>query len=237
MDYYRLKEPARGPAGGFEYQRRQNAKGEEVAGIVPHITLESIANDEPAKEEVLVDRPERDDNVTRVCGPFCVEATIPAPTDWGDDEPDQQTSHDDGYADHVERMIAVLRRSPVLRLGGGRTVTFSGVRRPARTISLSAEAKIEGEDAQIAAIVFGPENGAVSQNLVFEAAKEANVKGYRHLYVFGFCHSTGCKEPHRTQRSCARYSSHLRASEPRPHHGRPAQEHAIEPDFLGLRTA
>ena len=26
----------------------------------------------------------------------------------------------------------------------------------------------------------------MSQNLVFEAAKEANVKGYRHLYVFGF---------------------------------------------------
>jgi adenine-specific DNA-methyltransferase len=74
----------------------------------------------------------------------------------------------------------------VLRLGGGRTVTLSGVRRPARTISLSAEAKIAGEDEQIAAIVFGPENGAVSQNLVFEAAKEANVKGYRHLYVFGF---------------------------------------------------
>ena len=27
---------------------------------MPHVTLESIANDEPAKEEVLVDRPERD---------------------------------------------------------------------------------------------------------------------------------------------------------------------------------
>ena len=186
LDYYRLKEPARGPAGGFEYQRRQNAKGEEVGGIVPHITLESIANDEPAREEVLVDRPERDDNVTRVCGPFCVEATIPAPTHWGDDERDQETSPDDGYADHVERMIEVLRHSPVLRLGAGRTVTLSGVRRPARTISLSAEAKIEGDGEQIAAIVFGPENGAVSQNLVFEAAKEANVKGYRHLYVFGF---------------------------------------------------
>ena len=186
LDYYRLKEPARGPAGGFEYQRRKNAKGEEVGGIVPHITLESIANDEPAKEEVLVDRPERDDNVTRVCGPFCVEATIPAPTDWDDDETATEASHDDGYDDHVERMIEVLRRSPVLRLGGGRTVTLSGVRRPARTISLSAEAKIEGEDEQVAAIVFGPENGAVSQNLVFEAAKEGNVKGYRHLYVFGF---------------------------------------------------
>ena len=116
--------------------------------------------------------------------PYAVK--FPAPADWGDDETNQDASHDDGYDDHVERMIEVLRRSPVLRLGAGRTVTLSGVRRPARTISLSAEAKIEGDGEQIAAIVFGPENGAVSQNLVFEAAKEANVKGYRHLYVFGF---------------------------------------------------
>jgi adenine-specific DNA-methyltransferase len=36
------------------------------------------------------------------------------------------------------------------------------------------------------AIVFGPENGAVSQHLVFEAAREAYAKSYTHLYVFGF---------------------------------------------------
>ena len=33
--------------GGFVYKRRQNKKGEEVGGIVPHVTLKSIANDEP----------------------------------------------------------------------------------------------------------------------------------------------------------------------------------------------
>ena len=81
FDFYRLKEPERGPAGGFEYLRRQNRRGEEVGGIVPHVTLESMANDEPAKEEVLVDRPETDGSVTRVSGPFCVEATIPAPVE------------------------------------------------------------------------------------------------------------------------------------------------------------
>ena len=60
FDFFRLQEPERGPAGGFQYRRRQNRKGEEVGGIVPHITLESIANQEPAKEEVLVDRLEKD---------------------------------------------------------------------------------------------------------------------------------------------------------------------------------
>lgn len=36
------------------------------------------------------------------------------------------------------------------------------------------------------AIVFGPENGAVAERLVFDAAREALAKNYTHLYVFGF---------------------------------------------------
>jgi hypothetical protein len=36
------------------------------------------------------------------------------------------------------------------------------------------------------AFVFGPENAAVSQKLVYEAALEANAKSYTHLYVIGF---------------------------------------------------
>ena len=188
LDYYRLKEQERGPAGGFEYRRKQNAKGEEVGGIVPHITLESIANDEPAKEEVLVDRPETDDDITRVSGPFCVEATIPTPVDWeGDGQEDSGVDTIvDTHSDHVERMIEVLRRSPILQLGGGRSVSLAKVRRPARTMSLSAEARIDSDGEETVAIVFGPENGAVSQTLVFEAAREAYGKGYRHLYVIGF---------------------------------------------------
>jgi adenine-specific DNA-methyltransferase len=44
--YYELKEPKRGPAGGFVYKRKQNKKSEEIGGLVPHITLKSIANNE-----------------------------------------------------------------------------------------------------------------------------------------------------------------------------------------------
>jgi adenine-specific DNA-methyltransferase len=74
--YYKLKTPKAGPAGGFVYERKHSRKGEEVGGLVPHITLKSIANDEPPAMEVLVDRPEVAPDVTRVAGPFVVEATI-----------------------------------------------------------------------------------------------------------------------------------------------------------------
>src|SRR5439155_13421033 len=90
--YYQLKDEKRGPAGGFVYVRKQNKKGEDIGGIVPHITLESIAKNEPPKEEVLVDRPEVTKGITRVSGPFCVEATIPAPTDSQGDRAEKATS-------------------------------------------------------------------------------------------------------------------------------------------------
>jgi len=36
------------------------------------------------------------------------------------------------------------------------------------------------------AFVFGPESGAVSEKLVYEAAREAHAKSYSYLYVIGF---------------------------------------------------
>jgi adenine-specific DNA-methyltransferase len=185
--FYKLKEgEERGPAGGFVYERKQNNKGEEIGGIVPHITLKSIANNEPPAEEVLVDRPEVQNGIIRVTGPFAFEATIPTPVDWeGDGEEDSGTQ--EPYGSFVERMLEVLRRSPVVHLGGGKTVQFKNVRPPAKTLSLSAEALVaNGNGDKPAALVFGPENGAVSEKLVYEAAKEASAKSYSHLYVIGF---------------------------------------------------
>jgi adenine-specific DNA-methyltransferase len=155
---------------------------------VPHITLKSIANNEPPAEKVLVDRPEVVNNVTRVTGPFWFEATIPTPVDWEGDgmEDSGIRAVAESHGSYLDRMLEVLRKSPVLQLGGGRTAVFKNIRPPAKTLSLSAEAVLaNGEDKAIA-IIFGPENGAVSEKTVYEATREAYAKGYTHLYVFGF---------------------------------------------------
>lgn len=181
--YYELQDPGRGPAGGFVYKRRQNKKGEEVGGIVPHVTLKSIANDEPPADEVLADRPEVDSKVTRVSGAFVVEATIPTPVDIdADGEEDSGVAEDSCY---VDRMLEALRRSPVLQIGGNQTITLKNVRAPGQSLTLTGEAQLEQGDATVA-IVFGPENGAVSEKLVFQAAREANLKGFSRLLVIGF---------------------------------------------------
>jgi adenine-specific DNA-methyltransferase len=182
--YHELKDEPRGPAGGFVYKRKQNQKGEEVGGIVPHVTLKSIANNQPPDEEVLVDRPEQDKSITRVTGPFCFEATIPTPIDWDATRPTDSVGTED--ASFTERMIEILRRSPILHLTGGKTVTLKNIRTPAKTLGLSAEAFSQNGEDKPVALVFGPENGAVSEKLVFEAAKEAAGKRYTHLFVIGF---------------------------------------------------
>lgn len=181
--YYELQNPERGPAAGFVYRRRQNKKGDEVGGIVPHITLGSLANDEPPVEEVLVDGPEIQQKVTRVSGPFAVEATIPTPIDVETGLPDAADDATD--VSYLDRMLEALRRNPVIQLGGNVTLKLANVRRPTQGLVITAEADLNGND-KLAAIVFGPENGAVAESFVFSASREANLKGYAHLLVIGF---------------------------------------------------
>jgi adenine-specific DNA-methyltransferase len=202
FDYFKLKDESRGPAGGFVYERKQNQKGEEVGGIVPHITLKSIANNEPPAEEVLVDRPEVLRSVVRVTGPFSFEATIPT-SEGLDTEPETPGIQGEPHENYVQRMLEVLRRAPVLRLPGNQTVTLKNIRPPAKTLTLSAEAIVEKpslanladdaskqpaltRDADAVAILFGPENGPLSERLVREAWDEAGLKHYSRLYVIGF---------------------------------------------------
>lgn len=210
--WYQLRDEDKGPGGGFSYLRKQNKQGQEVGGIVPHITLESIANKETPKEEVRLDQPEPEPSVIRVTGPFCFEATIPTPMDWQEVETKSDAPIDAGQnGSFIDRMLEVLRKSPVLRLEGNRTVTLKNIRPPAKSLSLSAEALVDAtahgqkptptdaiqeaaEKSRLAlpmstkpvCFVFGPENGAVSERLVSEAAKEAEAKNYTHLYVLGF---------------------------------------------------
>ena len=184
--WYELQDESRGPIAGFLYRRKQNRRGDEVGGIVPHITLESLSKNETPKERVLVDRPEESGSITRVTGPFCFEATIPTPLDFEEQRAESAAFQRESEVSFCDRMLEILRKSPMLRLEGNKTVGLRNVRPPARTLSLSAEAMVPNGTEKPVAFVFGPENGAVSEKLVYEAAREAHAKSYSHLYVIGF---------------------------------------------------
>ncbi len=59
--FYKLSDEEMGIKGGFIYEE------------VPHITLKSIAQNEPPQKEILFDKPEIDRKKVRVAGPFTVE--------------------------------------------------------------------------------------------------------------------------------------------------------------------
>ena len=328
--WYRLRDESAGPGSGFVYARRQNRKGEEVGGIVPHVTLKSIANNEPPDEEILVDRPEEDGAITRITGPFVVEATLPTPQavdfpppplgaegqgEVGDSralvascgvsptspQPSPPPRGGEGASrgaggitdepgDHVARMIEVLRRSPTLALPGNRKVTLKSIRRPGRSLSLSAEALVdldasesfppppsgaeglgevgetksrptsprpspppgaereqarraqhmsrstESESSLPVAILVGPADGPVTAKAVLDAAKEANVKGYKHLFVIGFAITADARADIRGRRGRARRARHLRDGDDGSANGRSAEEPAVQPDFRRVRA-
>lgn len=194
--YYQLRDEAQGPGAGFVYSQKQNRRGKEIGGIIPHVTLKSIANDEPPAEEILFDKPDAEKDVTRISGPFCIEAVLPTPlapenasrhSDARDTEDisEENVANVEGDDNHVSRMIGVLELSPVIRLPENRVLKLEKIRPPAKSLSLHAEAELE-ETGKPVAIVFGPSDRSISERAVVDAIKETRGKDYEHLLVVAF---------------------------------------------------
>jgi adenine-specific DNA-methyltransferase len=193
--WYTLKEPAKGPAGGFVYERKQNKKGEEVGGLVPRITLKSIANDEDPKMETLVERAEINNKITRICGPFTVEATIQAAMNMEEDALQQTTlPQSSSPRAYLDRMSEVLRQSKTLRLPGNVTLELENVRPLADREYLHAEGMAKNGAEKTIAIVFGPEDGAIGSEYVYNAHTEALQQGFGQLFLFGFAIQAKARE-------------------------------------------
>ncbi len=147
FDYYQLAHPAEGVGSGFKYK------------TVPHITLGSIANNEPPGQETLYDQPKVDNSKARVTGPFTVEA-VPAPAviplhDLGNPpHPDPLPEGEGVTADaSIGRSGESLRqaewRDELLKTGirgkGGQNIIFSRVETLSGTHWLHADAETTKE--------------------------------------------------------------------------------------------
>ncbi len=183
--WYELKDEAKGPAGGFVFRRREGRAGAIKGGIAVRVTLGSIANAEPPEQVVLVDRPEEVKGITRVSGPFTFEAMI-APAAGPDGTPAVNPEDVRGRP-YLDRMLAVIRRSPRVALPGNKFIEFAGARRAANTLTIHAEASLVNGEAFPVAVLFGPEHGAISEKAVYDAAFEARAGNYfKYLAVVGF---------------------------------------------------
>ena len=141
-DYYRLAQPEQGVDSGFVYK------------TVPHITLKSIANDEPPATETLYDQPEIDKTKVRVTGPFTVES-LPAitvkPIDGeGIEAVADMTAKQDEYREEILATGVIGK--------GGEKLEFTRVEAaPATFAYVQAIGETKEDSPRKAAIHFGSE--------------------------------------------------------------------------------
>lgn len=174
-----LKDPKKGPKGGFVYKQKIDRHGKQVGGLVPKISLKSVARGEKPEMVRLVDRPEEVKGMVRVCGPFVIESTIQSVEDL--EVANVET------ADFHKTMFEVLRNAKQLDLTGGDSLTLDSIRGLPDCNSIHAECVIEtGGKARKAAIAFGPEEAYIGTTLLLEAHDEARRQGYDQLFLFGF---------------------------------------------------
>ena len=155
FDYYKLAHPEQGVGSGFVYK------------TVPHITLKSIANNEPPATETLYDQPEIDKGKVRITGPFTVEA-LPTPvvkplddvSDWDEDSTAKQTNWRDQ-----------LLATGIMGRGGSR-LAFSRVEPLSGTKFLQAEAETKEDVPRRAVICFAGETKPMDSRMVSMALDE-----------------------------------------------------------------
>lgn len=180
FDYYELARPKEGVGSGFQYK------------TVPHITLKSIANNEPPAQETLYDQPLIDRKKTRVSGPFTVEA-VPAPAVKSID--DILTTSPEPADESIARSGGTLRQSEwrdeLLRTGirgkAGQRIRFARLEPlpGCRWLHADGETRPNDEGADSvkeaaaafnplrAVVSFGPEHAPLEQRQVELAIEEA----------------------------------------------------------------
>ncbi|MFH1777998.1 MAG: site-specific DNA-methyltransferase, partial [Candidatus Omnitrophota bacterium] len=165
FDYYELAHPSEGVGSGFVYK------------TVSHVTLKSIAHNEPPTQETLYDQPKVDTSKARITGPFTMEA-VPSPTSRSLDELEETSASDVSIARSGETLRQSEWRDELLNGGvrgkGGQYIKFSRVEPMAGTRYIQAEAETKSDkERQRVFIVFGPEYAPMEQRQVALALDEA----------------------------------------------------------------
>lgn len=179
FDYYELAHQQEGVDSGFKYK------------TVPHITLKSIANNEPPGTETLYDQPLTDRKRHRVSGPFTVEA-VPAAAVISIEELLDGTPQpaDNSIARSGETLRQSEWRDELLRSGirgkAGQHIRFArleplpgcrhlhadGASRPSAEGADRVCENATAYDPQRIVVSFGPEHAPLEQRQVQQAILE-----------------------------------------------------------------
>lgn len=178
------------------YRTAWRAKMDEINAVI----------EARAEHEELVDQPEIVRGVTRVSGPFTMEAVMPAEESLSSDSPiagEPEELETFGEADgvngasimaaepanaeaYLDKMLRLLRADGV-RFPNNKIIKFTRLE-PRTGEFLHAEGEWQTEDGQtrLVAVSFGPEFGPVTAYQVENALPQAMRGGFDDLVVAGF---------------------------------------------------
>jgi adenine-specific DNA-methyltransferase len=165
FDYYELFDQRSGVSSGFKYKK------------IPHITMASVANNEPTVEEILYDQPVIDQSKKRISGPFTLEA-VPSPMVKSfDTEQNISTEIDVSISRTGETLRQDQWRDELLKAGirgkGGQRIEFSRVELFPSAQWLHADAETKEAEPKRVVVSFGPDFAPLEQRQVANAIEEA----------------------------------------------------------------
>lgn len=169
-----------------EQQKSGDIRQGFVYEEVPHITLKSLANDEPPETETLYDKPYEDKKKLRVCGPFTVETLQNfepvSPADLA-----ESASEDEEGNSFEQRVYEHLKSAGVKNGIRNEQAVFIRVE-PLVSAYLHAEGFYNIPDGEKKAYFhIGPKFGTVNKLAVNEAIKECRQRGDANwLVILGF---------------------------------------------------
>jgi len=161
---------------------------------VPHITLGSIANNEPPAEETLYDQPIEDKKRLRVAGPFTVE-TLQNYEPTSPEELSRQREDVEELAGFEDTVFEHLKSAGIKTGDKAANAVFTRIERLS-----SAELHAEGYygtngGEKKAYLHIGPKFGTVSKQAVTEAIKACRDKRDGDwLLILGFAFESGITE-------------------------------------------
>lgn len=174
----------------FPYYHLYDENGDIRQGFkyktVPHITLKSLANDEPPATETLYDQPEQDKKLLRVSGPFTVETLQNyEPISPAELDDEVRINEEEGAFEEVIKQH--LLSAGIKNGRKEEMVVFRSVELLANE-SLNAEGfYVTEKGEQKAYFHIGPKFGTVSKKLVNDAIKECRSRGDANwLVILGF---------------------------------------------------
>jgi adenine-specific DNA-methyltransferase len=170
-----------------EAEQRNDVRQGFVYEKVPHVTLKSLANDEPPVTETLYDQPYEDKKRLRVCGAFTVETLQNFEPVSPADLDDETRTHEQEGA--FEQVIKNHLESVGIKNGRKEEQVdkFTRVELLAHEY-LHAEGFYQTPRGESKAYFhLGPKFGTVSRNAVNEAIKECRTRGDANwLVILGF---------------------------------------------------